>query len=283
MERILSTVNGNQQVSDLANEYRYKRFTTSLLFRDLRFARKAAGPGDAFPSIDLVATDGSHLTNSIVFGDKPVLMIFGSMTCPMTASAAPSVQQLYDEFGDRVKFITLYVREAHPGEHFTQAETMEEKREYARALKEFYDIPWTVAADNVDGDLHRALDPKPNSAYLMNSEGTILFRSLWAADRDAIRQALDAAAAGRVPIRQQSNALIGPVVRAMGKVQEVMERCGPQAVRDLWRAWFPMALAGRVATLFSPLSPDQRGIAAVLTLATGTVVMIGVLGAWVMT
>ena len=83
MERILSTVNGSQQASDLANEYRYKRFTTSLLFRDLRFARTAAGPGDAFPSFDLVATDGSHLTNSIVFGDKPVLMIFGSMTCPM--------------------------------------------------------------------------------------------------------------------------------------------------------------------------------------------------------
>jgi hypothetical protein len=217
-----------------------------------------------------------------MFGDKPVLLIFGSMTCPMTASAAPPVQKLYDEFGDRVEFIMLYVREAHPGEHFTQAETMEDKLEYARALKEFYDIPWTVAADNVDGDLHRALDPKPNSAYLMDNEGTILFRSLWAADSDAIHQALDAAVAGRVPIRQQSNALIGPVVRAMGKVQEVMERGGPQAVRDLWRAGFPMALAGRVATFYSPLSPDQRGIAAVLTLAIGTIIMTGVLVAWAM-
>lgn len=276
----MSTVNGNQQVSDLANEYRYKRFTTSLLFRDLRFARKAAGPGDAFPSFDLVATDGSHLTNSIVFGDKPVLMIFGSMTCPMTASAAPSVQQLYDEFGARVDFIMLYVREAHPGENYGQAETIEEKLRNAQALKEFYDIPWTVAADNVDGELHRALDPKPNSAYLMNNDGTILFRSLWAADKDAIRQALDAAAAGRVPIRQQSTALIGPVVRAMGNVQEVMERGGPQAVKDLWRAGFPMAMAGRIATFFSPLSPDQRGLAAALTLAVGTLVLIGVLGAW---
>jgi hypothetical protein len=200
----------------------------------------------------------------------------------MTASAAPPVQKLYDEFGDRVEFIMLYVREAHPGEHFTQAETMEDKLEYARALKEFYDIPWTVAADNVDGDLHRALDPKPNSAYLMDNEGTILFRSLWAADSDAIHQALDAAVAGRAPIRQQSNALIGPVVRAMGKVQEVMERGGPQAVRDLWRAGFPMALAGRVATFYSPLSPDQRGIAAVLTLAIGTIIMTGVLVAWAM-
>jgi len=277
----MSIANNLNQASDAGNGYRYKRFTTSLLMRDLRFAKDAAGPGDSFPSFELVTTSGDRLVNHDVFGDKPVLVIFGSMTCPMTASAAPSVQELYDEFGDRVEFIMLYVREAHPGENFTQSATIEEKLEYARALKKFYDIQWTVAADNINGDLHRALDPKPNSAYLVNSEGTIVFRSLWAADRVALRQALDAAAAGRVPEREQSEALIGPVTRAMGQVQEVMTRGGPQAVRDLWRAGFPMALAGRVATFFTPLSPDQRGIAAVLTLALGMFVMMGILGAWV--
>ena len=262
-------------------QYRYKRFTTRLLLRDLRFRKGAPGSGDSFPAFELITTSGDRLANGDVFADKPVLFIFGSMTCPMTASAAPSVQELYDEFGDRVDFIMLYVREAHPGEHFAQAETMEEKLEHARALKKFYDIQWTVAADNIDGDLNRALDPKPNSAFLMNNEGIILFRSLWAADRDALHQALDAAAAGRVPERKQSEALISPVTRAMGQVQEVMERSGPQAVRDLWRAGFPMALAGRMATFFSPLSPDQRGIAAVLTLALGMSAALGLLGAWV--
>ncbi len=262
-------------------QYRYKRFTTRLLLHDLRFRKGAPGSGDSFPSFELITTSGDRLANGDVFADKPVLFIFGSMTCPMTASAAPSVQELYDEFGDRVDFIMLYVREAHPGEHFAQAETMEEKLEHARTLKKFYDIQWTVAADNIDGDLNRALDPKPNSAFLMNNEGIILFRSLWAADRDALHQALDAAAAGRVPERKQSEALIGPVTRAMGQVQEVMERSGPQAIRDLWRAGFPMALAGRMATFFSPLSPDQRGIAAVLTIALGMSAALGLLGAWV--
>ena len=275
----MSTANNLNRASNAVNGYRYKRFTSGLLFRDLRFGKDAAGAGDSFPSFELVTTNGDRLVNHDVFGDKPVLVIFGSMTCPMTASAAPSVQQLYDEFGDRVEFIMLYVREAHPGENFTQSVTMKEKLEYARALKKFYDIQWTVAADNIDGDLHRALDPKPNSAYLINSKGTIVFRSLWAADRDALHRALDVAAAGRVPEMKQSEALIGPVIRAMGQVQEVMTRGGPQAVRDLWRAGFPMALAGRVATLFTPLSPDQRGIAAVLTLALSMLVVLGLLGA----
>jgi len=259
------------------NEYRYRRFTTRLLFRDLRFGKDGARPGDSFPTFELVTTNGDRLINSDVFGDKPVLFIFGSMTCPMTASAAPSVEELYSEFGDRVEFIMLYVREAHPGEHISQADSMDEKLAHARALKNLYDIQWTVAADNIDGDLHRALDPKPNSAYLMDSDGTIIFRSLWAADRDALHQALGAVVAGRAPESDQSEALIGPVIRAMGKVQEVMERGGPHAIRDLWRAGFPMALAGCVATLFSPLAPDQRGIAAVLTLGLGTLISVGVL------
>jgi thiol-disulfide isomerase/thioredoxin len=258
------------------NTYRYQRFTTSLLFRDLRFHKNTAGPGDVLPPFELVTTGGGRMVNRDVFDDKPVLFIFGSMTCPNTASAAPSVQTLYKQFGDRVRFIMVYVREAHPGEYISQAETIEEKLEHARALKEFYDIEWTVAADNIEGDLHRALDPKPNSAVLMNSAGIILFRSLWTADRDAMHQALHAAAAGRAPELKQSSALIGPVTRAMGQVQAVMERGGPQAVRDLWIAGFPIALAGRVATLFSPLSPDQRGIAAVLTLAFGTLAGLGI-------
>ena len=260
------------------SEYRYKKFTTKLLFSDLRFRRGAAAPGDRVPAFELLTTNGDRLTNGDVFGDKPVLFVFGSMTCPMTASSAPSVQELYEEFGDRVDFIMLYVREAHPGENFGQAETIEDKIENGRALRNFYGIDWTVAADSLDGALHRALDPKPNAAYLASSDGDILFRSLWAADYGAMHQALDDAANGRALKKEQSNKLIGPVIRSMGMVREVMERGGPQSVRDLWIAGFPMALTGRIAALFRPLGPDQRGIAAVLTLMLGMMIMLILVG-----
>ncbi len=263
-----------------AGEYRYKHFTTGLLFHDLRFRKGSAAPGDVFPEFELITTDDLSLVNEDVFSDKPVIFIFGSMTCPMTASAAPIVQELFDDFGDRVNFIMMYVREAHPGQNIAQSETIEQKLDNARALKELHDIQWTVAADNIDGELHRTLDPKPNSAFLMDNNGTILFRSLWASDYGALRLALDHASSGRAPPITQSTKMIGPVVRAMGHVQEVMTRGGPQAARDLWLAGFPMALAGRVATLFSPLLPDNRGIAAVLTLTVSTLTMLGLLTAW---
>jgi thiol-disulfide isomerase/thioredoxin len=261
------------------SNYRYNKFTTNLLFRDMGFRRGAAAPGDQVPAFELITTHGERLVNDDVFGDKPVLFIFGSMTCPMTASSAPSVQELYEEFGERVDFIMMYVREAHPGEYYSQAESMDDKISSATALRDYYGIDWTVVTDTLDGDLHRALDPKPNAAYLVSSNGKILFRSLWAADYGALHAALEDVVAGKTLRRTQSTRLFGPVVRAMGTVREVMRRGGPQAERDLWRAAFPMALAGLVATWFGPLAPDQRGIAAVLTIAIGMIVVLGVLSA----
>jgi hypothetical protein len=41
----------------------------------------------------------------------------------MTASAVPALKKLWAEFGSRVAFITLYVREAHPGENYPQPQT----------------------------------------------------------------------------------------------------------------------------------------------------------------
>jgi thiol-disulfide isomerase/thioredoxin len=270
----------NRPLHSTDSDYRYRHFTTSLLFRDLRFRQGAAKPGDSLPPFQIVSTNGDSLENRDVFGDKPVLLIFGSMTCPMTASAMPSLQALYAEFSGQIDFIMLYVREAHPGEHFTQSETIEDKLENARKLKQFYDIRWTVAVDNIDGDLHRALDPKPNAAFLMSNTGEILFRSLWAADRQALRQALAASAAGRVLETKQSQSLLGPVARAMGQVQEVMERAGPQAVTELWWAGLPMALAGRIASFVPWFTPDQRGVVAVLIMAVVMLVAVGLVGTW---
>lgn len=51
----------------------------------------------------------------------------------MTASAGPALKRMHEEFGDRVGFVTLYVREAHPGERYPQPETFEQKLEHARA------------------------------------------------------------------------------------------------------------------------------------------------------
>ena len=96
----------------------------------------------------------------------------------MTKSAGPALKQLHHEFGDRIGFVSLYVREAHPGDDYPQPESFERKLRHARDYRDREELSWPVAFDDVEGTLHRQLDPKPNAAYLMATDGTVLWRSI---------------------------------------------------------------------------------------------------------
>ena len=245
--------------------YRYDRFTPGLLFRDLRFSSDALAPGDSLPRYELATLEGGTIH---IGGDRerPLLLITGSITCPMTASALPVIKELHAEFGDRVDFVLLNVREAHPGAHLPQPATDEEKLSHARSLRERYHVPFTVAVDTLDGDLHQRLDGKPNAAFLLDTTGEVVFRAHWARDDRSIRDALHSVLAGTVPEKRQSKAMLAPVAMAMGSVDEVMRTAGPGATRDLWLSASPMATAGLLARLFPFKRNDRRGIAAVVAL-----------------
>ena len=54
----MNATNNGQQALAAADAYRYKQFTTRLLFRNLRFNKGAAAPGDRFPPFDLAESEG---------------------------------------------------------------------------------------------------------------------------------------------------------------------------------------------------------------------------------
>jgi len=263
----MRTIERTDPLPDSGDTYRYDRFTPKLLLRDMRFGSDALAPGDSLAAYELPTLDGG----SIQLGghrERPLLLVTGSITCPMTASAMPVIDSLHAEFGDRVDFVLLSVREAHPGANFPQPSTDEEKLDHARSLRERYDVPFTIAVDTLDGDLHQRLDGKPNSAFLLDTAGEVVFRAHWARDDRLIRDALQSVLAGTAPAKRQSRAMLGPVARAMGSVDEVMKTAGPGARRDLWWSASPMATAGLLARLFRFRRSDHRGIAAVVALGT---------------
>ncbi|MDK3257369.1 TlpA family protein disulfide reductase [Blastococcus capsensis] len=177
----------------------------------------------------------------------------------MTASAGPALQQLYDEFGDRVRFLTLYVREAHPGDRYVQPGDMATKIAHARAYAERDGIRWPVAVDDVDGTLHRRLDDKPDAAYLIGADGSVLFRGLWANEHEHLRAALQAAADGHPGPIGQSEAKGRALLRGTGMMWQTLSAAGPVALRDVARQAPPMWLSARLAHLAHPLPPLARG------------------------
>lgn len=231
------------------SEYRYNKFTTGHMLRDMHFSGAALKVGESFPDFELPTANGEAHAYHHDTG-RPLLLVTGSITCPMTASAMPVLRELHAEFGDKVDFVTLYSREAHPGENFPQPTTLEEKSAHAAAMKREYDVPWTMVVDNLDGDLHRLLDAKPNDAYLVDGEGIIVFRSLWSSDENALRMALSDLVSGKNLRRSQSTAFMGPVMAAVGHVTDTMKLAGPQATRDLIRSAPPMYMMGWISDLF---------------------------------
>lgn len=249
--------------------YRFTRFHTALLLDDLTFDRHDPGPGDPVPAFDLDTLDGGRFRHSDL-GPRPVLMVFGSRTCPVTESAGPVLRRLHERFGDQVRFVLVNTREAHPGEVFGQPGTLAEKRRHAEELRQHHRIGFEVAVDDIDGSLHRAMGPKPNSAYLVDAAGIIRYRAHWANDERGLAAALTDVTAGCEPARGRSRAMVGPLLRAVGHLPAVVRFAGRQVERDVWRAAPPLAVLGRLSRLFSRLRADHRGIAAAALATAGT-------------
>ena len=104
------------------------------------------------------------------------------------------------------------------------------------------------------------MGPKPNSAYVLGKDGTILFRAQWANDTNALAAALDAIAAGNAPRRTQSGGVVRPILRQLGNMAPVFDRAGGGAWRDMWRVAPPMAaLAFAYKVLrVRPRKPDEQ-------------------------
>jgi len=186
----------------------------------------------------------------------------------MTASAGPALKRLFAEVGDRVAFLTVYVREAHPGSQYPQPVTLDEKIAHDRAYQKRDGIPWIVAVDDIAGSFHRSLDPKPNNTYFVDEDGRIVFRMLWSNDETGLRRGLDVLlSADPAAHAGERKARTVPILRGIGMMDEVLGGPGDAARRDMRRA-LPVAYAiARLARAFRPLPPLGRTLGAIATVA----------------
>jgi thiol-disulfide isomerase/thioredoxin len=245
------------EARDEGRRYRFEHLTLPMVLRDLRFTREDPGPGDLVPEFDLPRLGGGRFRSIDLAEIGPVLLIFGSSTCPVTDNAAPGLTKLHLRFADRVRFVMVNVREAHPGKTFPQPTTLATKIAHAQRLRDLHGFEFEVAVDDVDGTLHRAMSPKPNSAYLLAKDGTIIFRAQWANDTKALEAALEAVVAGGSPRPSQSGGVLRPTLRILRNVAPVLDRAGSGAWADMWRAAPPLAA---VAFLLKALHIPPAGV-----------------------
>ncbi len=230
-----------EDAQDAGRSYRFEHLALRIVLGDMSYSKDDPGPGDRVPDFDLPTLGGGRFRSTDLGETGPALLIFGSYTCPVTDSAAPGLNELHARYGDRVRFVMVNVREAHPGKAVPQPKALDEKMAHAEQLRDLHGFKLEMTVDDIDGTFHRTLSPKPNSAYVLGKDGTILFRAQWANDTKALAEALEAIAAGESPRRSQSGGLVRPMLRFLRDVAPVLDRAGRGAWGDMWRAAPPMA------------------------------------------
>lgn len=114
------------------------------------------------------------------------------------------LERVADTYRDRgVEFLTVYVREAHPGERgyreYAQPSDLAHKRANARALVAAEALTAPVLVDGMDEAVHRLYGSLPNMVYVIDKGGTIAYKATWtvAGEIDSVLAALTAGDAAR--------------------------------------------------------------------------------------
>ena len=156
-------------------EYNYKRFKTSNYEYENFPGPKAGDPMLCFPMTRL---DGT-VVNLADYKGKWVVIETGSLTCPMYVKNIKPINRLNTKYPE-VVFLMVYVREAHPGSRTKPHGSMGDKIARAKQTQDDYSDYREILVDNLDGSMHQAYGSFPNLVYIINPEGSIVYRCDWA-------------------------------------------------------------------------------------------------------
>jgi len=101
------------------------------------------------------------------------------------------LNEMYWTYRDKgFEFLTIYVREPHPGENYGPHKNFEQKLEFARQCHDLDGIVNPVLVDDLEGTVHQLYGVLPNMVYIVSKEGRIVYKAMWT-DHDEIRVVLD--------------------------------------------------------------------------------------------
>jgi len=184
------------RVNDGGADYNYERFSFAL--EDGAFERwQAESPalGQEAPDFELADLDGERHRLSDLRG-HPVVLEFGSYTCPIFCAQIPPMEDLTRRH-DEVSFLVIYTREAHPGEITPAHRRNADKLAAASRLAQEEHLGRTVLVDDIAGAVHAAYGRAWDAVFVLDSEGRVVLRRAWN-DPGQLGAVLSAMAAGEL-------------------------------------------------------------------------------------
>jgi tetratricopeptide (TPR) repeat protein len=164
------------------------------LARTLQPRKDAAGPGpktgDSAPAFTATRMGSAdQVTLAELRKANPVLLVFGSYTCPNFRSASEALGKLYPEYKDKIPFYLIYIREAHSTTDWAStknqredvtlrpASNMEEQQDHATMCVRKLRIDFPTFVDGMNGAAEKAYAAWPSKAFLLDKRGRIVYAS----------------------------------------------------------------------------------------------------------
>ena len=142
--------------------------------------------GTMAPDFKLRTIDGTGETQlSSYRGQRPVVLVFGSYTCPPFREQVGALEALFDRYHDRVAFFMVYIKEAHPtdgwvmarnkqlGIEIKDAATLAERTAAAQTACTTLKIKLPCLIDGMDNSANHAYAAWPDRIYVVDTAGKI--------------------------------------------------------------------------------------------------------------
>jgi len=138
--------------------------------------------GDAAPDFTPADMAGKEAVRLSSLRGKPVVLVFGSCTCPPFVRSMEAVEQLYKQYHDRAHFVLVYVREAHPTDGWAQPNnafqirsprSIDERRQVARDFAAKLKLSVPIVVDSIDDKVEAIYSVWPNRMIIIDAEGNI--------------------------------------------------------------------------------------------------------------
>jgi hypothetical protein len=259
-------------------EYNYEHFHPKYLAEDAKLAVNPKGvvPGDTAPDFELQDTEGRSWRLSELRG-RPVVLITGSATCPLTHGSVYGLEETYRVFGEQAHWFYLYVREAHPGERLPSHRSDQQKREQAEFFRQMDRVPWPVLVDDIEGTVAHPYTTLPNAQFLIDADGMVVFRGDVAHGPTlyrALHRLLQQGGRGAIPDADDSVPhMLGPMTFGWDGIA----RGGEVSTHDIWKGAPPMAanlwLGNQMKPLLAPLAARGKPISTGAKIAAGAVLL----------
>lgn len=146
--------------------------------------------GDRAPVFQLRSPRGDErISIETLIGEKPLVLVFGNFTCGPFRAFYPAVDALRETYGDRVNFLMVYVREAHPedgwkmesnekaGVAVSQPRSFDERAEVASQFCTRLEPKMPVVVDDLNDSVGHAYSGMPARLYLIDRDGRVAFKS----------------------------------------------------------------------------------------------------------